>query len=138
MSFLLVETVSIFLPYLSQMIFNLYIYCAAENISYGAYIVAKKYGRLTFDRSPDVSTTNAIETFLVRYTVILSMVPTGVLNFAVVVGYSVVAANTASKSVSLLYSSDFCVKYMSRDMRFPSMWCVRPVKPQINLRIRAV
>ena len=74
--------------------------------------MALKYGRLTFDRSPDVSTTNAIETFLERYTVILSMVPTGVPNFVVVVGYSVVAANIASKSVSLLYSSDFCVKYM--------------------------
>ena len=28
--------------------------------------------------------------------------------------------------------------YMSRDMRFPTMWYVRPVKPQISLRIRAV
>ena len=27
---------------------------------------------------------------------------------------------------------------MSRDMRFPSMWYVRPAKPQISLRIRAV
>ena len=29
-------------------------------------------------------------------------------------------------------------KYMSRDMRFPTMWYVRPAKPQISLRIRAV
>ena len=27
---------------------------------------------------------------------------------------------------------------MSRVMRFPTMWCVRPAKPQISLRIRAV
>ena len=27
---------------------------------------------------------------------------------------------------------------MSRDMRFPTMWYVRPAKPQISLRIRAV
>ena len=33
-----------------------------------------------------------------------------------------------------------CVLYifMSRDMRFPTMWHVRPVKPQTSLRIRAV
>ena len=28
--------------------------------------------------------------------------------------------------------------YMSRDRRFPTMWNVRPAKPQISLRIRAV
>ena len=28
--------------------------------------------------------------------------------------------------------------YMSRDMRFPTMWYVRPAKPQISLRICAV
>ena len=27
---------------------------------------------------------------------------------------------------------------MSRDIRFPTMWYVRPAKPQISLRIRAV
>ena len=27
---------------------------------------------------------------------------------------------------------------MSRDMRFPTMWYVRPAKPQISLRIHAV
>ena len=27
---------------------------------------------------------------------------------------------------------------MSRDMKFPTMWYVRPGKPQISLRIRAV
>ena len=27
---------------------------------------------------------------------------------------------------------------LSRDMRFPTMWYVRPAKPQISLRIRAV
>ena len=27
---------------------------------------------------------------------------------------------------------------MSRDMRFPTMWYVRPAKPQISLRICAV
>ena len=29
-------------------------------------------------------------------------------------------------------------KQMSRDMRFPTMWYVRPTTPQISLRIRAV
>ena len=28
--------------------------------------------------------------------------------------------------------------YMSRGMRFPTMWYVRPAKSQISLRIRAV
>ena len=28
--------------------------------------------------------------------------------------------------------------YMSQCMRFPTMWYVRPAKPQISLRIRAV
>ena len=28
--------------------------------------------------------------------------------------------------------------HLSRDMRFPTMWYVRPAKPQISLRIRAV
>ena len=28
--------------------------------------------------------------------------------------------------------------YLSRDMRFPTMWYVRPAKPQISLRICAV
>ena len=27
---------------------------------------------------------------------------------------------------------------MSHDMRFPTMWYVRPAKPQISLRVRAV
>ena len=29
-------------------------------------------------------------------------------------------------------------KHVSRYMRFPTMWYVRPAKPQISLRIRAV
>ena len=29
------------------------------------------------------------------------------------------------------------ISHMSRDMRFPAMWYVRPAKPQISLRIRA-
>ena len=29
-------------------------------------------------------------------------------------------------------------KNLSRGMRFPTMWYVRPTKPQISLRIRAV
>ena len=37
----------------------------------------------------------------------------------------------------LLLSMDSTVK-LSRDMRFPTMWYVRPAKPQIRLRIRAV
>ena len=36
--------------------------------------------------------------------------------------------NTVGQSRSLL----------SRDMRFPTMWYVRPAKPQIRLHIRAV
>ena len=30
------------------------------------------------------------------------------------------------------------LKQLSRDMRFPTMWYVRPAKPQTSLRIRAV
>ena len=30
------------------------------------------------------------------------------------------------------------IKQMSRDMKFPTMWYVRPAKPQISLRIRTV
>ena len=29
-------------------------------------------------------------------------------------------------------------KYMSGDRGFPTMWYVRPAKPQISLRVRAV
>ena len=32
----------------------------------------------------------------------------------------------------------FRMYYMGQCMRFPTMWYVRPAKPQINLRIRAV
>ena len=32
----------------------------------------------------------------------------------------------------------FAYYYMSREMRFPTMWYVRPAKAQTNLRIRAV
>ena len=32
----------------------------------------------------------------------------------------------------------YVAAHMSRDMRFPTMWYVRPAKPQISLRIRAV
>ena len=32
----------------------------------------------------------------------------------------------------------FICNHMSRDMRFPTMWYVRPAKPQISLRISAV
>ena len=31
-----------------------------------------------------------------------------------------------------------CIWYMSRDMRFPTMWYVGPAKPQTSLHIRAV
>ena len=30
------------------------------------------------------------------------------------------------------------IMYLSRNMRFPTIWYVRPAKPQISLRIRAV
>ena len=30
------------------------------------------------------------------------------------------------------------INVLSRDMRFPKMWYVRPTKPQISLRIRTV
>ena len=33
---------------------------------------------------------------------------------------------------------DIYPEYLSRDMRFPTMWYVGPIKPQISLRIRAV
>ena len=32
---------------------------------------------------------------------------------------------------------DYDKTYMSRDMTFPTMWSVRPAKPQTSLRIRA-
>ena len=35
------------------------------------------------------------------------------------------------------YKADF-VNNLSQCMRFPTMWYVRPAKPQISLRIRAV
>ena len=34
--------------------------------------------------------------------------------------------------------SDLGLHYLSRDMRSPAMWYVRPAKPQISLRICAV
>ena len=37
-----------------------------------------------------------------------------------------------------LYDSPEGTIYLSRDMRFQTMWYVRPAKPQISLRIRAV
>ena len=36
------------------------------------------------------------------------------------------------------YGSSHCPMEMSRDMRFPTMWNVRPAKAQTSLRIRAV
>ena len=36
------------------------------------------------------------------------------------------------------YSDFIRQRYLSRDMRFPIIWYVRPVKPQISLRISAV
>ena len=38
----------------------------------------------------------------------------------------------------LLQLSEIALSYMSLDMRFPTMWYVRPAKAQISLRIRAV
>ena len=37
-----------------------------------------------------------------------------------------------------LLKSFLHIPYLSRDMRFPTMWYVRPAKPQTSLRIRAV
>ena len=37
-----------------------------------------------------------------------------------------------------MFQQSYGVDKMSRDMRFPTMWYVRPAKPQISLRIRAV
>ena len=34
--------------------------------------------------------------------------------------------------------SSFAVVSLEPDMRLSTMWCVRPAKPQISLRIRAV
>ena len=44
------------------------------------------------------------------------------------------------KSVKLQNYCLNCISftYFSRDMRFPTMWYVRPAKPQTSLRIRAV
>ena len=37
-----------------------------------------------------------------------------------------------------LYTTSVDIKIVSRNMSFPTMWYVRPAKPQISLRIRAV
>ena len=42
------------------------------------------------------------------------------------------------KFIKRVAVSEAIVEHMSRDMRFPTMWYMRPVKPQISLRIRAV
>ena len=43
------------------------------------------------------------------------------------------------ESLALLYICEVHLQVqMSRDPIFPTMWYVRPAKPQINLRIRAV
>ena len=39
---------------------------------------------------------------------------------------------------SQMDSTSVMISQMSREMRFPTMWYVRPAKPQIRLRIRAV
>ena len=43
-------------------------------------------------------------------------------------------------STTKLYGIIYCSEKdkMSQCMRFPTMWYVRPAKPQISLRIRAV
>ena len=41
-------------------------------------------------------------------------------------------AHAISTKISYAHS------YMSRDMRFPTMWYVRPAEAQTSLRIRAV
>ena len=38
----------------------------------------------------------------------------------------------------LIIQTYFVLPYMSRGMRFPTMWYVRPIKPQFRLRIRTV
>ena len=42
------------------------------------------------------------------------------------------------KGSLLSWPSTKIAQYMSRDMIFPTMWCVRPAKAQTSLRIRAV
>ena len=44
-------------------------------------------------------------------------------------------SNCFSREVRTSFSSR---KQMSRSMGFPTMWYVRPAKPQISLRVRAV
>ena len=39
---------------------------------------------------------------------------------------------------SIYVHMNLWVRYLSRDMRFPTMWFVWPAKPQISLRLRAV
>ena len=47
--------------------------------------------------------------------------------------HCICAFGSDSNSVIGMYQID-----MSHGMRFPTMWYVRPAKPQISLRIRAV
>ena len=58
-----------------------------------------------------------------------------------------IRGNRHTKNQSCKRTSDFasdaskeytCNKFMSRDMRFPTMWYVGPAKPQISLRICTV
>ena len=49
---------------------------------------------------------------------------------------ALVLAVTASHAQ--IQSDSSCFSYLSRDMRFPTMWYARPAKPQTSLLIRAV
>ena len=54
-------------------------------------------------------------------------------NPVIVIKVKRIAKTVYSFMAILLYTID-----LSPDMRFPAMWYVRPAKPQISLRIRAV
>ena len=45
---------------------------------------------------------------------------------------------TLRRAILEWYRFLLCAEHMSQCMRFPTMWFMRPAKPQISLRIRAV
>ena len=46
--------------------------------------------------------------------------------------------NTIHPGIWMEFKHNLYFNNMVQCMRFPTMWCVRPAKPQINLRTRAV
>ena len=59
------------------------------------------------------------------------------INFSQLFGYALISSEPRGNASCKSLSKDL-KRVLSRDMRFPTMWCVRPANPQISLRIYAV